>query len=1155
LHNGRKRGEEKMNKQAMKGLSLMAVGLMLLVPLSLLNVRADTEPNDDFNQAEFIASLPATVTGNVSSSDLVDVYIFYLPNQTNITITLDWNTTDDIDLYIFTEGKTLWDYSATSNNPETITNTTPYSGYYYAVVDDFDEASVSYTLDLNTTSSESPPATSVRAGYIIQPEEVVMANTFTPESTVQNIGGSTASSVDVEARIYQVNYLLQEGFESGQMPAGWTNVSVSGSNIWETKSVYNHTGRYSYGVTWQNPVGDDWLITPQITPSADSALRFYACRGYYYYPTDTYLEVNVSTTDNNYTHCTVPLIALSEGNDTLINSWREYTADLSAWAGQPIYIGFHAYNFDGLTVYIDDVSVESYSLVWFSNATVTNIATGQYANATFSSFTPEVNRTYKFEATIVNLSGDYNTSDNTVSTIFKVVSPITLSNRTVQPSSPPYIAGNPLVINITYTHANNTAPTTYQIFLNNVSYNMTPTGTNYTEGVVYTFNASQLPVGAYSYYFYFSDGTYNITSPSSGTYSLVILPPDDAFEENDDMGNASVIVAGNYSNLMAYDDDYYMIWVPGGADLDVVITFVNANGDLDLYLYTSTGSQVDSSTSYYNDYEQVQISNNTQAGWYFIKVKEYEENTYNMTIYLNNTPANNPPVLQNAAVNPTSGYEDTEFTISVEYSDPNNDPAVFVGFMVDGQPPLINMTTTDNTHYTYSGRFPVGTHTITIAASDGFDLAATNLTITVSQRPQHSYIVVTLSANATTVPQGSSVTLSGSVLYEDNTPVPAGTAVSITNTSGTTTNADGNFSIEATITQTTGFRASATVGNFTNMSAEVTVTAIPPNHAPVLSSGGVSPTSGDTNTDFVFTVSATDADGDTLTVKVEIDGVSYQMTGTGPFTYTTKLSEGTHTFNFTASDGKENGTLAGGSITVSAAPQNHAPVLSNSGVSPTSGNTTTDFVFSVNATDEDGDTLTVNVEIDGVYYLMTGTGPFTYTTKLSEGTHTFNFTANDTKENVSLQGGSITVSAAPPPNHAPKLTAPSVSPASGDTNTEFTFTITYTDEDNDAPSGGVKIVIDNQTYDMTTNATSPNYTAGVVYTYKTKLSEGSHTVSFRGTDGKVAAPVNLTLSSPPTVTAASSDNGGSSPGFTLFVVVASIGAVFTALVVGRRRRN
>jgi hypothetical protein len=84
-------------------------------------------------------------------------------------------------------------------------------------------------------------------------------------------------------------------------------------------------------------------------------------------------------------------------------------------------------------------------------------------------------------------------------------------------------------------------------------------------------------------------------------------------------------------------------------------------------------------------------------------------------------------------------------------------------------------------------------------------------------------------------------------------------------------------------------------------------------------------------------------------------------------------------------------------------------------------------------------------------------------------------------------------------NAPPVLSNASVTPdKDGDENTEYRFTVTYTDMDNDA-AASVMVKIDGSDYSMTKVSGSP--LTGVIYEYVTKLSAGTHKVSFSASDG------------------------------------------------------
>lgn len=110
---------------------------------------------------------------------------------------------------------------------------------------------------------------------------------------------------------------------------------------------------------------------------------------------------------------------------------------------------------------------------------------------------------------------------------------------------------------------------------------------------------------------YTKNGTSNSFDVISG------LPQDDASEENDDFGSATLITAGTYANLQLLDDDWYKIYVDAGMYLKVTITGDSEN-DIDLGLADSSGkflvggiSSSNTETIYYNT---------PSAGDYYIRV-------------------------------------------------------------------------------------------------------------------------------------------------------------------------------------------------------------------------------------------------------------------------------------------------------------------------------------------------------------------------------------------------------------------------------------------------------------------------------------------------------------------------------------------------------
>jgi len=316
------------------------------------------------------------------------------------------------------------------------------------------------------------------------------------------------------------------------------------------------------------------------------------------------------------------------------------------------------------------------------------------------------------------------------------------------------------------------------------------------------------------------------------------------------------------------------------------------------------------------------------------------------------------------------------------------------------------------------------------------------------------------------------------------------------------------------------------------------------NSAPTLTSGSVSPVSGVRGTTYMYLINYTDADNNAPSyVRVYIDGSPWTMSkvNSGDVTYTdgcayylscTALSLGSHNYYFATSDSYTEvttSTLSGPTVT------NIAPTLTSASLSPTSGGITTTFVYIITYTDADNDAPSyVRVYIDGSFYTMSkqNSGDNTYTDgcvyiysrTLSSGTHNYYFSTNDgfATTTTSTYGGPTVT------NNAPVLSSGSVTPSSGTTNTAFTYAVTYTDADNNAPSY-VRVYIDGSFYTMSKQYSGDNtYTDGCVYISTQYLPLGTHNYYFSTNDGAISA--NTPTSSGPSVSDMSLTQLSISPG-------------------------
>ena len=178
---------------------------------------------------------------------------------------------------------------------------------------------------------------------------------------------------------------------------------VDANNDGQQFRVYPYGG-YGNGIglrsfSWMNGPGalnpDNFIVTPRLTPSENARITFMACDADMpgIAPDPEHFGVAVSTTGN--TNAT-DFVMIEEWNST--GSYTEYSADLSAYAGQQIYVAIRHFNTTGETYFL---CVDNIRLTGIE-AEVTRNAIGAlvYANdeliATLNhgetSFTHDVNR-------------------------------------------------------------------------------------------------------------------------------------------------------------------------------------------------------------------------------------------------------------------------------------------------------------------------------------------------------------------------------------------------------------------------------------------------------------------------------------------------------------------------------------------------------------------------------------------------------------------------------------------------------------------------------------------------------------------------------------------------------------------------------------------
>lgn len=134
----------------------------------------------------------------------------------------------------------------------------------------------------------------------------------------------------------------------------------------------------------------------------------------------------------------------------------------------------------------------------------------------------------------------------------------------------------------------------------------------------------------------------SLESPNNYNMIVVVSEPDDGYEENDVQGQAIHIPSTPYLNATLIsrhgDDDWFYVWVPAGYTVEAEITFNPGTMNLDLYLYNSIGTQINSSISENHAIETVSLKVTT-PGYYYIKVYHYSGsvNSYTLDITIAQT--------------------------------------------------------------------------------------------------------------------------------------------------------------------------------------------------------------------------------------------------------------------------------------------------------------------------------------------------------------------------------------------------------------------------------------------------------------------------------------------------------------------------------------
>ena len=331
-----------------------------------------------------------------------------------------------------------------------------------------------------------------------------------------------------------------------------------------------------------------------------------------------------------------------------------------------------------------------------------------------------------------------------------------------------------------------------------------------------------------------------------------------------------------------------------------------------------------------------------------------------------------------------------------------------------------------------------GPHTATFAVSDGTDTDSETITITVNnvnRAPELATI------GSQSVDEGA--TLAFTVSADD----PDGDELKLSATglpaSATFDTSTGSFSWSPDHTESGEYSVTFSVVDEEDSDSEtVTITVNNVNRAPVLDAIGEKGVN--EGATLSFTVSGTDADGQTLTYGASgLPTGAALDTGTGGFSWSPGYaSAGDYDVTFSVSDGTDTDTET---VTIVVSNVNRAPVLG--AIGDRSVNEGASLSFALAATDEDGDTLTYSARSLPTGATFDGsTRTFSWTPGYTQS-GTYSGVTFETSDGHDTDGEKITITVIEV-NRAPVLAAIGAKTVKAEKS--LSFTVSATDDDADA---------------------------------------------------------------------------------------------------------
>ena len=172
------------------------------------------------------------------------------------------------------------------------------------------------------------------------------------------------SALFLSSSLIGFGQVFSSGFETNYGPiANWTlynvdaltpNTNVSFVNAAWVATNEEFGNNVAMSTSWYTPAGtsNDWIVSPAITLPTGTNTLYWHARSYDATYKESY-KVYVSTTGNAVANFTTPLLTVNNEEAT----WQNKSLDLSAYAGQTIYLAFQNFSNDAYLGAIDNVYI------------------------------------------------------------------------------------------------------------------------------------------------------------------------------------------------------------------------------------------------------------------------------------------------------------------------------------------------------------------------------------------------------------------------------------------------------------------------------------------------------------------------------------------------------------------------------------------------------------------------------------------------------------------------------------------------------------------------------------------------------------------------------------------------------------------------------